>query len=263
MTVKLDNSAGRLHELLDQAKSKPEGSGLNVWGRVFGVATQQNLTPEMEVQTLEHVIQLRMLIDQTERQISNIGDDDPSAYLKPFSRIKDLTRPSLLITSNYGTFLNLVSDGDMGLLELASQRLSSLQQERVVPLEEMQELLADVNALFDEVEASSLPDVLKSFILRQLERIRRAIQEFRIRGPERLDEVLRDIMGDLVLNADRMRETQDEVEARELNKLWQIVIRLANLIHYAPATIKVISAIAPYVPLLMPGDPNAVPPVLQ
>jgi hypothetical protein len=116
MTVKLDNSAGRLHELLNQAKSTPDGSGLNVWGRVFGVATQQNLTPEMEVQTLEHIIQLRMLIDQSQREIGDIGDDDPSA--------------------------------------------------------------------------------------------------------------------------------------------------LANLIQYAPVTIKVISAVAPYVPLLMPGDPNAVPPVL-
>jgi hypothetical protein len=233
-----------------------------LWVRVFGVATQQNLTPEMEVQTLEHIIQLRMLIDQSQREIGDIGDDDPSAYLKPFPRIKDLTKPSLLTTSNYGTFLNLVSDGDMGLLELAFQRLSSLQRERVVPLEEIQELLAGVNALFDEVEASSLPDVLKLFILRQLERIRRGIQEFRIRGPERLDEVLRDIMGDLVLNADRMRETQGEAEAAELNKLRQIVVRLANLIQYAPVTIKVISAVAPYVPLLMPGDPNAVPPVL-
>lgn len=263
MTVKLDNSAGRLHELLNQAKSKPDGSGLNVWGRVFGVATQQNLTPEMEVQTMEHVIQLRMLIDQAQREISDIGDGDPSAYLKPFPRINDLTKPSLLTTSNYATFLNVVSDGDMGLLELASQRLSSLRRERVVPLEEMQELLADVNVLFDEVESSSLPAVLKLFILRQLERIRRAIQEFRIRGPERLDEVLRDIMGDLVLNADQMRETQGEAEAQELNKLWQIVVRLAHLVQYAPATIKVISAVAPYVPLLMPGDPNAVPPVLK
>ena len=81
MTVKLDNSAGRLHKLLDQAKSKPDRSGLNVWGRVFGVATQQNLTPEMEVQTLENVIQLRMLIDHAEREISGIGDDAPSIYL--------------------------------------------------------------------------------------------------------------------------------------------------------------------------------------
>jgi hypothetical protein len=208
-------------------------------------------------------MQLRVLINEAERKIREITGADASVYLRPISRVRDLTKLSTLSTSNYGMFLNNISEGDMGLLELASRRLSALQEERVVPLEELQELLADVNALFDEVEASSLPDVLKSFILRQLERIRRAIQEFRIRGPERLDEVLRDIMGDLVLNADRMRETQAEAEAGEINKLWQIVVRLANLIQYAPATIKVISAVAPYVPLLMPGDPNAVPPVLQ
>ena len=102
MTISIDNPAGRLHRILEDAKANSQGDGFHVWGRVLGTVTQENLTPEMEIQTVENLMQLRVLINEAERKIREITGADASVYLRPISRVRDLTKLSTLSTSNYG-----------------------------------------------------------------------------------------------------------------------------------------------------------------
>jgi hypothetical protein len=104
--------------------------------------------------------------------------------------------------------------------------------------------------LFDEVLASSMPQALKTFILEQLELIRRAIFEYRIRGIERLQEALETSIGALIVNNNLINQGADYEEVR---KLGMIVSGLAAVVSFATDTTSLLETVGKYLPALLPG----------
>ncbi len=101
--------------------------------------------------------------------------------------------------------------------------LSSAGIERRTDPEVLDDLYSRTNDLYIEVmQDSQIPSDLRTFICDQLDRIRLALREFTIRGPEALDEALNQIAGAVVRNQ-RIAADANETSQTFLERLGAIL----------------------------------------
>src|SRR5205085_7285799 len=115
-------------------------------------------------------------------------------------------------------------------LSLGADELSRRHIELSINEDELKEILREVNELFEEVSSSSLEKELKTYILTQLELIRRGINEYRITGIKRLQEALATTIGSMLINRDLINQASDK---QEVGKFVSLTMRFANVVTLA------------------------------
>jgi len=257
-----DNAAKRLVEILQRAKSTEISNAPTVvgWARVFGIVTESTneISEQEEFEVGRRLIQVYGLIDEIETQLLSINGLNHSLYLRSFPRIRSVCR---LSTFKEGSLINVMgqlSDADLTVLEFCGHELSKYYSERVVDPDQLKDLTVRIDSLFDEIEGSNLPKELEQFLLTQLETIRRSIQEYRIRGLERLKEALERVVGSMILNEELIKGSVDKAE---VGKFRAVCSSLYSIVIFAAKIKPLIQPVAQAIGLLLPGDTNAVPPV--
>lgn len=239
------NPAARLHRILTRAqrtidlsrddKARP---ALGVWTEVFEIDEQATDEP-LYMQVVSRLLQLRKLIRETEESLREI-ENLPEMYFRPFPRIRSLPDASLMaLSTDIRLHVRAITEGDLTVLEFCSARLNELQKEPIVNEAELQEIAHDVSVLFDEVKTSNLDAELKTFILDGLEAIRRAIFEYRIRGPKRLNEALAEIVGGLWVGRDVVRKAEGQPL---LERFEQTFYRFAAVVSLAADGVVLLAA---------------------
>src|SRR5215212_8714611 len=212
--TEIDNSAKRLLEILKRAKDVglSNAKPAIAWGRVFEIIQIENntISEADEFEVARRLVQLHQLINDVESRLTAIPELDHGLYLRPFPRIRKVCLLSMLDQGALINVMNQLSEGDLTVLEFCANELSKYHSDRVVDPKTLQELRTQVDSLFDEMAASDTPQMLKEFLLKQLEIIRRAIQEYRIRGIERLQEALERVVGSIILNEDLIDNSHDK-----------------------------------------------------
>ncbi len=226
------NPAGRLHAILVKAKQSG-GSAFAVWSRVFDEpnTTADQASMEVQIKIFSRILQVRQLVDDAEEALLRI-DGLSDKYFRPFQRIRPLIQQSIssLTGSDLAGTMMQITEGDMTVLEFCSEKLEELHIEPIVNEAELQEVLQEVNSLFDEVRAATIDAELKSFILDGLEAIRRGINEYRIRGPKRLKEALGEVIGSLAVNRDVVKAGSEE---ETVGKFEKLCYRFAAVVSFA------------------------------
>jgi hypothetical protein len=225
------NPAGRLHLILSSAfersKPNPNISASVLWSLVFEIAQD----PDYEIEVITKLLQLRLLIKETEESLRSI-EGLTEKYFRPFDRIRPIADRSLTSLSgiNAQSVISGITEGDMTVLEFCSEKLDERHAEPVINEAELQEILLEVNSLFDEVAGAQIDAELKSFVLDSLEAIRRGINEYRIRGPKRLKEALADVIGNLAVNRDVVK-AGSKVES--VGRFEKLCYRFAAVVSFA------------------------------
>lgn len=250
MSAKKNNAANRVLNILEEARvaasKNASQSGYRVWAEVFNISIEGNsVPPEAEETVTSSVLQLRKLIDEVEEGLRRFEGLDLELYLKPFPRLREVTRLSLLPSTNFYANLTQLTEGDMTVLAFCAAKIAELPSEPVVTEEQLKELLEDVNALYDQVLESSLESELKRIILGQLNGIRTAIHEYHIRGIARLREELEKSIGVLVLNEDLIKQSNDK---EEVKKFGSIITNMATYISIAANLSKLAEMVIRYLP---------------
>jgi hypothetical protein len=260
-SIPIDNPAGRLHRILQKAKDTQEtgqiGQAREGWAKVFDIPASfirtDRVEREVEEKLIENLIQLRLLIDETERSLRDI-EGLPERYLRPFPRIRQIPLTELNVP--FGNYISGITEDTLTVLEFCAEELSGRHSEPVVDDDQLKELLEDVNALFDEIKTSTLPSDLKVLLLQELEEIRKAIQQYRIRGVERLREGLAAVTGSVMVNAELIKNG-NQYEA--VSKFKKVFFALDSVITLASKAAPLIEPIKRAIGLLMSGDHNVPP----
>jgi hypothetical protein len=256
--IKTNNPAGRLYMILEAAKAAPGGAdGYQTWAGVFKVppyeasAPERKMPDESAAEALGRFLQVRTLVNEVESALRSIENINHSLYLTPFSRIRAAFSLHYLNGGNYpGAVLGQITEGDMTVLAFCAEALDAQHSESVVEEEQLKELLDAVAALYEEVRAADVGTSLKEIILDQLEIIRRAVHEYRIRGVVRLQEALNTVVGSYVLNKEVWEQSADLKEVKDYK---QVLSRFAAVVSFASNTVKLLEAAARYIPPLLPG----------
>lgn len=253
-----NNPALRLLDILQRAKSQ-QGQGLIGWANVFGLqGRSDSISPDVEAQTVEHLIQLWKLIGELEEKIRTSVEDDLEDYLEPFPRIRDAIRVTRASSGRTSDSLGQISSSDLTVLRFCAKVIGKDHSEPDIR-QELDDLLKDVDKLYKEIEGSDLPGEMKSLLLDLLHTLRTAVHEYRVRGITRVREAIASMLGTLIINKQEVQiVSKTNAGARVLQIFWRTV----SLVHYAPEVKKVIEAVAPVAKLLLghAPNPNDIPP---
>jgi hypothetical protein len=250
--TKTDNPASRLiaivekaHAILRENGNIPARAG---WAYVFEIPTNgKTVGDKDQFELISRLLQYIKLIDDVEAALRSIEGINLERFLSPFPALRSIVD----LTALDQPFLpNRVDVTHMVILGFCEDKIAEYHLEPKIEEEQIKALLDDVNALYDDVLTSSLHEKLKKLVLEQLEHIRRAIHEYRIRGAERLREELVTLVGSYVLNKDLIEQEGDKKEVRGFQ---HILNSFAATVAFASHTTRLIEAAATYLPKLLPG----------
>jgi hypothetical protein len=214
-----DNSARRLHFFLEAAFQQGAGAtARSVWAKVFG------LREDDVIGIYRNLVLLADLADQVEREILAIPEINHPRYLRWLSSVRGALK-STSLEGHWSEQLRLLTEGTIEQLAFCAEKLGETSTETVIPDSELQEILAEIDALFTQVSDGSLDPELRMIILSLLETMRRAIAEYRIRGAESLREALARALGELLLNHPKVQE-ETKKKNPDLNRFFSLLGRI-------------------------------------
>lgn len=253
-----DNGARRLLDILEKAQEVGHLAPLHGWATVFGITEKEGpvVNEDEEFEVARRLVQLHQLVIDVEVQLRSIEGLEIELYLEPFPRIRSVIKPSMLNSGQLGSPMKLISSSDITVLKFCATELSKHYAEPVVDEQLLLELRSQIDSLFDEVRASSLPKELKEFLLKHLETVRRAIQEYRIRGVERLKEALEQLAGSVMVNENLLKASK---ESEAVTKFSRIFYGLVSIVTFASKVTPLIGPAATAIGLFLPADPDAIP----
>ncbi|MDQ3284004.1 MAG: hypothetical protein M3Q69_21580 [Acidobacteriota bacterium] len=182
-----------------------------------------------ERELLIRLAELRHLVDHTENSIRAIEGLNQNLYLRWLSSVSQAISP-LRLNNNWTETRRSLEDTTIQALEFAANELARRHQERVIPGDQLEALLTDLNKVVDSVIRSALEAPLKELLVRELERLRRAILNYRIRGADALREALEHAVGVVVLNKDALARNADE---GELKGFWRVMYGVLQSLNFA------------------------------
>jgi hypothetical protein len=171
------------------------------------------------------------LPDQVAREIERFADpehEDVSVLLQWEAPVKRALDQCWAFTSSVQGPQSHFSKADIVALQACSPILSRAQLEPRIEQEALDDLRQSVDELYEEiVDATALPPKLLSFLLDQLDLIRRALREYAIRGAQALNEALDQSVGAYLRHA-RSGDLEPAPEAGSpLGRFKSILVQIA------------------------------------
>lgn len=241
--VASDNPAGRLVAILEHArKQSGNKKSRDVWGEVFGVE------PKDTANLLYMYAQLIQLIRTAKDAVEQVDDVDHSIYLKPFSKLERVFAKANLEGGWQGT-RNEIDDATVVALQFCADMLSRERGEGEIDEELLTELSEGVSELLEMVMASDLPDSLRIVLVENLEAVRRAILEYRLRGAEGLRRALETAIGSLIRHSEEMKKYKEKPSVK---RYIEILGRLNEVVAVGLKTRELLAPVVKY--FLSPGD---------
>jgi hypothetical protein len=222
-----NNPAGRLYDILSEAlPSRSNKSIRETWANVFGI------DPAATGDLLHLMAQLIELLRASRQRIEQVDGVDRDLYFQPIQNLEKAFA-SLNLDAQWNDFVNKVDNATMVGLAFCSDTLSQRHTEEVIQKEVLDDLLNDVETLVETVVASDLDMALKTVLTENLENIRRAILEYRIRGAEGLLRALEMSVGALLRHRDDFREKSD---SDSVSGFWKFLGKLDRITGIAVKT---------------------------
>ncbi|HEY6187303.1 MAG TPA: hypothetical protein VIW80_06485 [Pyrinomonadaceae bacterium] len=199
---------------------------------------------------LYHVFHLQQLakdvIDWVEKR-----ELDRELFKRPVERLWRAVleiRPDALFTETKERF----SLADVTSLRYLSHQFEQegSRNKQLVDQDEMEDLLAEVDALYDAVQASGMPEDVETFILEQLAAIKHAIRVYPYKGYESLQLALYRSIGATLLFSGRLDQVAPQYP-EEVSR-WKSVMRhLSTVLTKASEVATIAEPLKPYVARLL------------
>ncbi len=171
------NPAGRLHSILLTARSGPANEPIKAsFKRAFQAVDDGELFRKLGM-TME-------LSDEVKRLILQQPSLDHDEHLSWYPRIRNF------LALNLAKEQYPLLGEDLKALRFCSLEIEKHKQENEIPEADLRELLAEIESLSNTTLGCSIDKQLKLWLLDRLNAIRRAVQDYAIRGSEGITEAV-------------------------------------------------------------------------
>lgn len=213
------NPAGRLHRILREAKSQPHNRKVRqVWATVLGC--DENDDAEIS----RRVIEVYSLSNEVKGLIELLPDLNHELYLKSYNKIDKAIFP-LNLNSNWQGQQQALSDDLLARLQFCAEELGRHYSEETLSDEDLAEIDDLISDLFSTISQGDIELSLRMALLEELEKIRRALAIYRIKGGRGVKEALQSLLGAVVVNKEALSEEGGKNPAM-LRKLGTLVEKL-------------------------------------
>lgn len=220
--VKLDNPAGRLHEILTDARNCANMGILAVWERVL------KAQPGNKTDIIRRILLMQELFDDVKNRIECIDGINMELYLSRFPELEAVVKATNL-DAGWDGLKPYLNDAAMLSLAHCAEILSNY-GENLIDDSEMNELLENIDELSEKLRTGIIDKPLKDILLDLLETMRRAITEYRIRGAEGMKREFAYCLGILSQNHSQLIE---EKENEAVGMFGKIFNKFNQLISFA------------------------------
>lgn len=235
--VKKDNPAGRLYTILREVERQNEKEQTRkAWANVFGVPESN------ELEILRALIDMQVLVEETESLIANNDQLNSDLFLKSFNLLRRAVSAQNL-ANPWKTYKAGLTVDAMTRLEFCAEVLSATHQEDLLTNEEIDQLKKSLEELLEFTEGLEIDFELKVFVLSKLELIRRGIFDYRVNGASALRSVVESIIGSTITESEKYHEIKEN-HSDVLHRLGILLDKIDGLMSKALKVNKVISKAA-------------------
>lgn len=190
------NPASRLHAVLSSiGRRQPTEKMQSVWASVFHVDAKDTGEIFRRLAVLPQQVQAAM------RQVEEIPGIAHRLHLGPLQKVEAAVSLGSL-TENFETFSKRLGAATVSHLEYTADLLRQHTPVTFITPDDQNSLLDKVQALAKDIRASGIEHDLKLALTEYIERIRRALIEYDLRGPEGVMEALDQNVGFLARSVD-------------------------------------------------------------
>ena len=224
------NPAGRLHAALTKAlQGQPKEITRDTWARVFG-------TDPSDTGAILHG--LSILIQQialAKERVLTVEGVDQNLYLRPLEAVEGAFS-EVNLGEQLGNVKARLGTSTMATLEYTSEFLRLQYPSADLPEKTRAALLKKVEAMATDIRSAEIEPRLKQVLVEHVERLRRALIEYEIRGPEGLLDSLDLNLGFVIRTG---VETSDPDETGVLRKMGANLIAFYNTVSAALGLAKI------------------------
>jgi len=241
------NPAGRLLEILKRARA---GSAPTTIAK--GFAQIFDIGSDDFGELFRHLSLAEEAADQVSTLLKLSGNESfQRTYLECLPRIKRIFNVRHLDANWQQHIKDTLFDSELRDLQYCSDLLSEHFPEELIEADQLMELLKEVEALYDDVWTCDLDDDLKKIVLENLQTIKNAVNDYKIRGADGLQDALATIIG----TAAMVRPIDTTSGSNTFERLSKVVDMLAKLLNLAKSAKPLLKAGAEvYRRLLPPGS---------
>jgi len=233
------NPAGRLHKILSDAKRQPDQKIVKeAWAEVLSVEPD-------DIIVTKSVVALYSLSQEIQSLIKMKEDLNHELYLSSFHRIDQAFFPLNLGTSWKSVRQHLTEEA-LTRLQFCAQELSGFYSEEALSDDDLTDIAKKTEELFNTLYGSSLPDALRVTLLEEVERIRNAINLFKIKGAKGLKEALQGTIGAVVANQEELKSVAF-TDSDVIERLGELIDKMDSFASRALKIKKAISSPIKYV----------------
>ncbi|AFV85515.1 hypothetical protein [Alteromonas mediterranea] len=212
------NPAGRLHKILKKAKSLPDNEKVkSAWAKALSIEGD-------EVDITKAVIELYSLSQEIQSLIKMNDSLNHDLYLSSFNQIERAFFP-LNLANPWQNSKRQLTDEALTRLQFCAQELSRFYKEESLSKEELDDIIARTDELFEALYSSALPDALRLSLLEEIQRIRNAIAQYKIRGAKGLKEALQGTIGAVYANQVELAKASD-TEKDVIERLGKLIDKI-------------------------------------
>jgi hypothetical protein len=213
------NPAGRLYRILREAKSQPYNRKVRqVWAKVLDCDEKD------DAEISRRVVEVYSLSKEVKGLIKLLPDVNHDLYLKSYEKIDKAIFPLNLNTHWQGQ-QQALSDDLLARLQFCAEELGRHYSEETLSDEDLAEVDSLISELFTAISKGEIEISLRMALLEELEKIRRSLAIYRIKGGRGVKEALQSLLGAVVVNKDALTKAGEKNPAM-LKKLGSLVEKL-------------------------------------
>ena len=134
------------------------------------------------------------------------------------------------LTGTWESFIKYIDSHTMASLALTSTLLKVTSKRTLIDEESLKETTAKLNSLLSEVADSELEDGVKLYVVKSLQKIITALNEYKITGSAPILETIEASFGHAIVD-EKFRESMNSSETGR--KVWDILANTANTVSVA------------------------------
>lgn len=232
-TIVKNNPASRLHAFLEPLMTEVNKNvnSKDVFARIWGIgsgAKAQNQSNDI-ARLWALTSKVIALIPQTELLIRAHSVFEPEAYLQWVPNVQRAF-DQLHLAGALSTFVAPIQQADLNQLKMCAYELQKIAPEHVADSERLAELTADAYHFIDALNASSIDERFRSYLIRQLRLIIDAISDYNLQGIARLNDEIDRLVGSMWANRAEFEKHQNSVETK---RFWEMLERFSNILQVA------------------------------
>jgi hypothetical protein len=240
-SVETANPAGQLWGILTRLRNTSGGDVFTNMSSALGVPTGDRIG---YIAGLAKALQL---IDMVETRIKATPGINHDLHLYTLPSLRNIFAEAAENSDFNQWKAKYLREDLITPIIFCSNVLGKMGADEEINAENLANLLAEVNKLYESVITSSLSADIKLMVLEQLESIRRALHEYRVAGIVALEQALAAAVGQVALH----REEFQREKGKEIDRFGKVLTTLDTLISVATKAKPLLAPLVQYIPRLL------------